>query len=198
MCCKNLLKKFYTYISDFTPSANREGTGCSSAFISLNYMSKRYQEYLRSEHWQDFRKQILSERKKCQNCCRKENLQLHHRHYKTLGHESWGDVIVLCGDCHTMFHKKKKRIKDYKKWKNLNFTYSKKIWDCIYTKGEIQRKCNRCWGEHPLFYTLFRTWQKALSIACPYSKPRIEFLKYEEMDLPTVDSLRKQRGNSTV
>jgi hypothetical protein len=45
----------------------------------------------------------LSDRK-CQVCNSPHNPEVHHRTYKRLGDERPNDLIVLCSDCHAVFH----------------------------------------------------------------------------------------------
>jgi 5-methylcytosine-specific restriction endonuclease McrA len=60
-----------------------------------------YREYLKSEHWQEIRKEKLKEAGyKCESCGAKESLDIHHRHYRTLGHERMSDLQALCRPCH--------------------------------------------------------------------------------------------------
>ena len=64
-----------------------------------------YQEYLKSEHWQELRSRILErDGHRCQLCGSTENLHVHHKTYETLWHEADGDLITLCSDCHETFH----------------------------------------------------------------------------------------------
>lgn len=67
-----------------------------------------YSEYLKSDHWQSFRKRILkSANYTCSICHANESLHVHHRTYENLGDEYYKDVIVLCENCHKLFHKDK-------------------------------------------------------------------------------------------
>lgn len=149
---------------------------------------KEYSEYLRSSHRKEFREEVVKERNRCQRCCKKEWLHVHHRNYECLRKEKFDDVIVLCGECHFRFHNKKKRKRIYRKWWSLDFTYARNQNADLYNRSNVLRKCSRCWEEHPLCYVLFKTWQKALAIMCSKSKPRTEFLKYEEIDVPIYNS----------
>lgn len=70
-----------------------------------------YSSYLKTEHWQNLRKKIILERgSKCQTCGKSFNLEVHHNCYENLGEELSNDLIVLCRDCHQLFHDNK-RIK---------------------------------------------------------------------------------------
>lgn len=68
-----------------------------------------YAEYLGSEHWQQFRKEILAEIKSCERCdvprwlaqiVYDQDLHIHHLNYASRGKETAGDVEVLCRRCH--------------------------------------------------------------------------------------------------
>jgi hypothetical protein len=65
-----------------------------------------YSEYLKSEHWQEVRKSALKRaRYRCQVCNKADSiLNVHHRTYEHRGEEYAADVVVLCEDCHTVFH----------------------------------------------------------------------------------------------
>jgi hypothetical protein len=58
--------------------------------------------YLESEHWKAFRAYILSTRPLCQICKSPFYLQVHHRNYRCLWHETPNDAAVLCKRCHKM------------------------------------------------------------------------------------------------
>lgn len=65
-----------------------------------------YAEYLKTEHWQEVRKRMLKRAGgRCQVCNRAGvSLHVHHRTYERRGQEEYGDLIVLCADCHRTFH----------------------------------------------------------------------------------------------
>jgi hypothetical protein len=67
---------------------------------------ERYEYYIRSQVWTDFRKRIARERKwTCEEChATKTKLNVHHLTYERLGHELDSDVKLLCIDCHRMKH----------------------------------------------------------------------------------------------
>lgn len=65
-----------------------------------------YPEYLKTDHWKEMRRRMLKRAHfRCQ-VCNKGNTQLdvHHRTYERRGKEEYGDLIVLCNDCHRTFH----------------------------------------------------------------------------------------------
>jgi len=42
---------------------------------------------------------------RCADCGGQQKLELHHRHYETVGNESPGDLVALCRDCHEARHR---------------------------------------------------------------------------------------------
>ena len=83
---------------------------------SLSYFDSRallpclpYSEYLKTEHWRKKRQRALTEaRNLCRICNKGGELHTHHRTYDNLGHENDEDLIVLCADCHSLFHRERK------------------------------------------------------------------------------------------
>jgi 5-methylcytosine-specific restriction endonuclease McrA len=63
-----------------------------------------YADYLRSDHWLDFREAMLEEVTVCEHCDAVPSAQIHHLTYDYLGRERRGDVLVLCGPCHRKWH----------------------------------------------------------------------------------------------
>jgi len=64
--------------------------------------------YYRSAHW----KRVAAEKRRqvgyrCEICRLPNRLDVHHRHYKTLGRESVGDLLAVCRECHKYIHRKK-------------------------------------------------------------------------------------------
>jgi hypothetical protein len=69
-----------------------------------------YAEYLSSDHWREFRESILQFwSRQCCLCCATNGIEVHHRHYETIGCESITDCVPLCSGCHELFHSKKNR-----------------------------------------------------------------------------------------
>ena len=68
-----------------------------------------YQNYLQSPQWKQIRAIKLSNIGKCQLCGSKSNLEVHHNSYEHIGDEKnhLDDLVVLCRDCHAMFHQKR-------------------------------------------------------------------------------------------
>lgn len=64
-----------------------------------------YKQYIQSEEWQEKRAQRLEfANHRCELCNCPDNLHVHHRSYDNLGDEPIGDLVVLCEECHDVFH----------------------------------------------------------------------------------------------
>ncbi len=74
--------------------------------LTITLRDMTYQEYLQSDEWKyraDRAKKCAGHR--CQVCNSTEkSLDTHHRTYDRLGCEQDEDLIVLCRNCHTLFH----------------------------------------------------------------------------------------------
>lgn len=72
----------------------------------LEAMSMPYREYLKTEHWKDFREHVFEVRgRKCEDCgAENVSLHVHHENYEWLGEERLEDVRVLCRNCHKLRH----------------------------------------------------------------------------------------------
>lgn len=80
-------------------------------------------------HWRALRKAVLAETGgKCERCGaakKKCQMHLHHKHYRTVGHETREDVELLCVDCHCAEHgrrpprRRQKRKKASQKYRGL-------------------------------------------------------------------------------
>jgi hypothetical protein len=65
-----------------------------------------YAEYLQTAHWQRVRTLALEQAgHSCDLCARGARLEVHHRTYERIGFERQSDLIVLCHDCHSDFHR---------------------------------------------------------------------------------------------
>jgi len=75
-----------------------------------------YREYLKTEHWQNCRDEMLClSNHRCFLCnapSHETQLQVHHKSYERLGNEHIMDLIVLCADCHAKFHDKLPKPQD--------------------------------------------------------------------------------------
>ena len=65
-----------------------------------------YQEYLMSDLWLEKREYILTLKHACEICGGKDNLNVHHKNYESVGNENTEDIIVLCRRCHQKEHLK--------------------------------------------------------------------------------------------
>ena len=76
-------------------------------------MNQRYPDYLRSTRWKTKRRRALERAgNKCEICPNPSEsavLHCHHYNYKRIGKESARDLFILCEDCHTEYHKRRKR-----------------------------------------------------------------------------------------
>ncbi len=65
-----------------------------------------YENYLRSTHWKDVRRQVLMRDKhRCVDCGSRGLLQVHHLTYDRLGNERMTDLTTLCRSCHRRLHR---------------------------------------------------------------------------------------------
>lgn len=69
-------------------------------------------DYLKTEHWLKFRKEVRKLRKVCEICGSNKKLNVHHRNYKNVGRENFGDVYLVCNYHHKKLHRiaKQKKI----------------------------------------------------------------------------------------
>ena len=82
-----------------------------------HYMRHAYEKYISSKEWKIKRDYLIEKtystecpdqsdrygNYRCQECgwfFQKNQLQVHHLHYNTLGHEKEKDLIVVCERCH--------------------------------------------------------------------------------------------------
>jgi len=64
-----------------------------------------YWNYIKSSDWQKKCEDFLEgSKKECGWCGSKKNLQVHHKHYTTLGSEKRRDVNIVCKRCHKSHH----------------------------------------------------------------------------------------------
>lgn len=74
---------------------------------------REYRDYLRSEHWQRTRAQVLERAEGfCEDCGLRGNLDVHHLTYKRKGHERLSDLRAICRCCHTERHQGKRTALD--------------------------------------------------------------------------------------
>lgn len=80
--------------------------GHRSDVIHRRWDPSEYDEYLRSEQWQERRAYAVRRAlERCQVCNRGDlPLNVHHRTYHRLGAEFDADLTVLCRSCHKLYH----------------------------------------------------------------------------------------------
>lgn len=76
--------------------------------------SLSYKDYLNTNHWKILRNKVLIRDQRCKICNSMEKLNAHHRSYLNKGNPSkeLDDIVLLCKDCHELFHKNSK-IKEF-------------------------------------------------------------------------------------
>ena len=69
--------------------------------------SNEYLTYMNSEQWRYTRqKRIDLDGGRCVMCGAWTALEVHHLHYKNLGHENIvKDLVTVCADCHKKIHR---------------------------------------------------------------------------------------------
>lgn len=71
----------------------------------------QYKEYLKTGHWKKKTSDMKAWKKRCAFCQTRGDLQTHHKRYKDKkGKSLWFNedkyvLKVLCGDCHSLWHK---------------------------------------------------------------------------------------------
>lgn len=86
-----------------------------------------YELYLKSEHWRDTRSRVI-ERGVCEWCgesthgCR---VNVHHKHYRTIGRERDEDLMLLHRECHESLHF------------DLDYNQPRRLVDRITTSGTL-------------------------------------------------------------
>ena len=67
--------------------------------------SKDYHAWIESDAWREIRDKTIDRADHtCERCGEQRWLQVHHKHYRSLGHEQPEDLEVLCRDCHQDEH----------------------------------------------------------------------------------------------
>jgi len=68
-----------------------------------------HQEFLNCPTWKNRREKILRDRgQKCEICSSGKKINVHHNNYAKRGTELDSDLIVLCRECHHLFHSERK------------------------------------------------------------------------------------------
>ncbi len=77
----------------------------------MRMTSKKYADYLASDHWKLVRdKRLQMDNYRCW-CCDKKATQVHHITYDRVGREPMSDVISVCKTCHSAIHQIEKTEK---------------------------------------------------------------------------------------
>ena len=64
-----------------------------------------YAEYLKTPEWQAKRVSVIRFYcARCQICNSPMKFNVHHRTYERIGEERLSDLVLLCRDCHKLFH----------------------------------------------------------------------------------------------
>ena len=65
-----------------------------------------YKNYLKSNHWKEVKRRFYNSKlpKKCYVCRSRNNLNLHHKTYKSIGEENLNHLLVLCQKHHYLAH----------------------------------------------------------------------------------------------
>ena len=104
---ENILEREHISIEKYFANAHN---------ISMLNGKVDYHEYIRSEGWEKKRQEALARAgNHCQVCRNVNRLEVHHNTYTTLGNETPFDLVVLCSECHGLFHEKldpRKRLKN--------------------------------------------------------------------------------------
>lgn len=87
-------------------------------------LTKQYREYLGSLQWHAKREAaLLRSGRRCQSCGTLRDLEVHHKHYETFGHEKPEDLEVLCIRCHDQADEQRRRRNHH--WAGMQ-TYAEK------------------------------------------------------------------------
>lgn len=83
--------------------------------LVLDYYTGKitYEDYLGSDHWKNKKSERLKLSNYACDVCRDDEIQLqvHHKHYETLGHEDMDDLATLCPYCHKDVHAEISRLR---------------------------------------------------------------------------------------
>lgn len=77
----------------------------STSVHDLYLRTMPYRQFLKTDYWRKTRDAALARgHNECAICASKTNLDVHHRTYERRGCERPEDLIVLCHNCHRLFH----------------------------------------------------------------------------------------------
>lgn len=78
-----------------------------------------YQEYLNSPHWIRKRREFWESKLHAGRCCAcgdTNRLNVHHKTYENIGHETLEDFCLLCRECHKAAHEIADNARDMILW----------------------------------------------------------------------------------
>jgi hypothetical protein len=112
-----------------------------------------YKDYLKSDHWIEFKNRVHADKPYGCYICRKfVNLEVHHITYKNLGNEDIDDVVYLCHKCHlyaTNSSEKDKLQKWLERMRKRNMIKRKKFWGKkTYKQMLSDKKKRRAWRKY--------------------------------------------------
>jgi 5-methylcytosine-specific restriction endonuclease McrA len=62
-----------------------------------------YKAYLHTQAWRNLSTAVKErDRYRCRLCGSRDELEVHHKTYARIGHESLDDLVTLCHRCHTI------------------------------------------------------------------------------------------------
>ncbi len=107
--------------------------------------SKQYREHLRSPRWRLVRRAALSRAGyKCEICGTTGRLEVHHKTYENLGHETLDDVIVTCPRCHEKADRDRRiETSDRRWWARVDGWASKRYgerWEEFYAPELVEEE----------------------------------------------------------
>lgn len=95
------------YAADVDRSASWRAATLERQRRENDLRTMSYKQYLLTPEWQERRKAALKRAGyKCQVCNRSRTLHVHHRTYERRGVELARDLVVLCDECHALYHGK--------------------------------------------------------------------------------------------
>jgi hypothetical protein len=122
----------------------------------------QYREYIQSDEWREFRRQVLEECNVCFRCSiprwlaeiiYDQDLHLHHRHYRSIGNEKLEDLEVLCRRCHELETFGRSELRELKparclRCEKTHFDYRSDY--CLYCDGYVDGAAEYAAHEHKL------------------------------------------------
>jgi len=95
----------YRFCADHAPRSHTHQIGPTEFRGEKTVKTSEYDEYLQSDEWKEKAKRYKEENPNCSLCNRRGVLHVHHRTYVRCGKEEPLDLVVLCHECHALFHK---------------------------------------------------------------------------------------------